>query len=260
MTAGGLAGALSGLDIAPLAWAACSLAVTAGVLTQRATGGAFGMVVAPLVALIAPQFMPAGVLLVGFPVTLLSTPRDLSAISGGELAPAVAGRAAGAAVAAMVVALAPDPQAVAVLVALAVLIGVALSVSGLRIAISRASLAAAGALSGLTGTLTSVGAPPMALLYQHAAGAAQVRARATLNAFFSIGIALSLGALLWRGQVELSDLAFALSMAPAALLGFALARPAMRLLAGRSVRPLILSLAALASAMILTRALLSGSA
>jgi uncharacterized membrane protein YfcA len=238
--------------LSPAVWALCSLAVVAGVLTQRATGGAFGMVVAPLIALIAPEKMPAGILLIGLPVTLLSMPR-LADVALGELGPALAGRAAGALLAAGVVALAPDPATVAVLVALAVLVGVGVSLSGLRLSITTASLIGAGALSGLTGTLTSVGAPPMALLYQHTPAA---RARATLNAFFIVGIALSLGALAWRGQVRAGDVAFALAMAPAMALGFALARPAMRRLGGRSARPLVLGLAAGASALILARWLL----
>jgi uncharacterized membrane protein YfcA len=239
-----------GLGMGAAVWAACSVAVMAGVLTQRATGGAFGMVVAPLVALIAPQHMPSGVLLLGLVVTLLSTPRDLRAIAVRELTPAVAGRAAGAFLAAMVVALAPDPGAVAVMVALAVLTGVALSLSGLRVAISTPSLIGAGALSGLTGTLTSVGAPPMQMLYQHAAPG---HARATLNAFFLIGIALSLGALAAKGQIGHTDFGFALSMAPAAVIGFVLSKPAIRALDGRSLRPLILGLATFASLMILLR-------
>ena len=236
--------------LGPAVWLMASLAAALGVLTQRATGGAFGMVVAPLVALIAPQALPGGVLLLSFCVTLLSTPRDLGAIVWREMIPASVGRALGALAAAGVVAMAPDPGAVAVLVALAVLVGVGLSLSGLRLAITTPSLVGAGAVSGLTGTLTSVGAPPMALLYQHAPPA---RTRATLNAFFTLGIAVSLAALALRGQLRASDLAFALSMAPGAALGFALARPAMRRLGGRSIRPLILGLASLASALILLR-------
>jgi len=240
--------------VEPLAWAAASMAVVAGVLTQRATGGAFGLVVAPLVALVAPVRMPAGVLLIGLAVTLLSTPRADGPVIWRELGLATAGRGLGALAAAGVVAMAPDPQAVATLVALSVLAGVALSLSGLRLAVSAPSLLGAGALSGLTGTLTSVGAPPMQLLYQHLPAS---RARPTLNAFFTFGIALSLAALWARGQIAAADAAFALSLAPAAALGFALSRPAMRALGGRSIRPLILGLASLASALILARAWLA---
>jgi uncharacterized membrane protein YfcA len=241
--------------VSPFAWAAASLAVVTGTLTQRATGGAFGMVVAPLIALVAPDRMPAGVLLIALAVTLLSTPRADGPVAWRELAPATAGRLLGALAAAGVVALAPDPGAVAVLVALSVLIGVAISLSGLRVALSPVSLAAAGGLSGLTGTLTSVGAPPMLLLYQHAGAAA----RPTLNAFFALGVAVSLAALALRGQVSAADAVFALSMAPAAAVGFALAFPAVRRLRGRSIRPLILGLATAASLAILLRALAEGA-
>ena len=232
------------------AWVLCSLTVTLGVLTQRATGGAFGMVVAPLVALVAPAFMPAGVLLVSLAVTFFCTPLPLGTIVWRELLPMVAGRGMGAIVAAVLVALAPDPGTVAVLVALAVLLGVGVSVAGKRVAMSPVSLAGAGALSGLTGTLTSVGAPPVLLLYQDVPA---TKARPTLNAFFMLGVALSLVALAWRGRVGAADAGFALAMAPAIMLGFAVARPVMGWLRGRSIRPLVLGLASLASVLILLR-------
>lgn len=233
-----------------LPWALCSASVTLGVLTQRATGGAFGMVVAPLVALAAPAFMPAGVLMVSVAVTLLCVRLPLGTIRLPELLPLVGGRGLGAVAAAGLVALAPDAGAVAVLVALSVLIGVGLSLSGLRVRMGLASLVGAGALSGLTGTLTSVGAPPVLLLYQDARPEA---ARPTLNAFFLLGTALSLGALALRDRVTMADLAFAVSMAPAMALGFALAPLLLNWLRGRSLRPIILGLATLASVMILVR-------
>ncbi len=233
-------------------WVAVSLAVALGVVTQRATGGAFGMIVAPLVALIAPERMPAGILLISLGVLVLSTPRHLGDIGWRELIPAVSGRAVGAIAAAGVVSLAPDPGAVAMLVAAAVLVGVALSLSGLRLAVNAANLFGAGALSGLTGTLTSVGAPPMTLLYQHAPAA---HVRATLNTFFTVGVFTSLAALALHDQIAAADAWFAVSMAPAIAVGLAASGPAMRWLAGRSLRPLILALASLASVLILVRGL-----
>ena len=66
---------------------------------------------------------------------------------------------------------------------MAVLIGIALSLSGLRIAIRPVSLIIAGIAAGLMGTITAVGAPPMAL-YQYEPAK---RARAMQNAFFFWG-------------------------------------------------------------------------
>jgi uncharacterized membrane protein YfcA len=234
----------------PVAWLACSIAMAAAVLTQRATGGAFGMVVAPFVALTAPVYMPGGVLLASLIVTALCLRLPLGAIAWRELSPMLVGRVAGAAAAAGLVMLAPDPAAMAVLVALSVLAGVGLSLAGLRADLSPRNLLAAGALSGLTGTLTSVGAPPIMLLYQHRAAAA---ARPTLNAYFLLGVALSLAVLALGGRLGWSDAVFVLSMLPAMALGFALAPAFLRRLGTRSLRPLVLALATCASLLILLR-------
>lgn len=231
-------------------WMLCTAIVALGVVTQRATGGAFGMMVAPLVALVAPSFMPAGVLLVSLVVTIFCTPLPLGTIVWRQLGPMVVGRGAGAMMAAGLVALAPDPAAVAVLVALSVLIGVAVSLAGKRVAMGTSSLVGAGLLSGLTGTLTSVGAPPILLLYQDIP---PERARPTLNAFFLLGVVLSLAALWSRGRIAAGDVGFALVMLPAVALGFSVARPALALLRGRSIRPMVLGLASAASVLILVR-------
>jgi uncharacterized membrane protein YfcA len=242
----------------PFAWIACSLAMLAAVLTQRATGGAFGMVVAPFVALTAPAYMPGGVLLVSLLVTVLCTRLPLGAIAWRELLPMMLGRAVGAGGAAMLVTLATDPAAVATLVAVSIIVAVGLSLSGLRTTVSMPNLVAAGALSGLTGTLTSVGAPPVMLLYQYRPAA---EVRPTLNAFFMLGVALSLAVLAFGGRVGRPDVLFAVSMLPAIALGFALAPAMLRRLGARSLRPLVLGLASVASVLILLRwvpALLAG--
>jgi uncharacterized membrane protein YfcA len=243
----------------PAAWLACSIAMFAAVLTQRATGGAFGMVVAPFVALTAPAYMPGGVLIASLLVTVLCLRLPLGAIDWRELMPMLLGRGAGALGAAVLVVLAPDPAAVAVFVAVSVIAGVGLSLAGLRAALTPRNLLAAGALSGLTGTLTSVGAPPVMLLYQHRAAA---EARPTLNAFFMLGVALSLAALALGGRLGWTDLSFVLAMLPALALGFALAPAMLRWLGTRSLRPLVLGLATFASVLILFRwvpALIGGS-
>lgn len=100
---------------------------------------------------------------------------------------------------------------------LAVLLAVALSALGLRVEISRATMFLGGALSGFMGTLTSIGSPPMAIVYQNARGA---RMRATLNAFFVAGSIISIAALAVAGGVGLSDLTLAFTMVPFALFGF----------------------------------------
>ena len=70
------------------------------------------------------------------------------------------------------------------LIGVFILSGVGMSISGLRFDPIRPVLVVAGMLSGLLGTVASVGGPPMALVYQHAAGA---RIRSTMSGFFLLG-------------------------------------------------------------------------
>ena len=99
---------------------------------------------------------------------------------------------------------------------LVILLAVALSIAGWRLEITNKNLLSMGFISGFTGVITSVGAPPLALIYQHRPANPT---RATLSAFFAIGGLASLIILNAVGWATLTHLWLALIMAPAALLG-----------------------------------------
>lgn len=105
----------------------------------------------------------------------------------------------------------------------------------------------ADAVSGMMGTATSIGGPPMAMVWQRFAGP---RPRSTMGAFFLVESAMSLAALTVSGSVGLHDLRYALFLAPAAALGVLWARPAGKRLDVRRARPAATALA-LAGATIL---------
>lgn len=225
--------------------------VSAGL--HRLGGQGFGTVVAPFAALFAPGHMPATVLLLGAVVTALGAGFDLRAIRPAELGVAALGRFAGTVPAVLLVGAVAGAAALDVAVALMVLLGVALSLAGLKVAKTRGALLAAGALSGFMGTLTSVGAAPMGLLYQ---GEAAKAARGTLNAYFLIGVVLSVAGLALAGQVRGAHLGLAACLAPLVLLGFRLAAPLARSTEAAPLRPLALGLAALGALVLLGRGLL----
>lgn len=227
-------------------------AVMVGSGLQRLAGQGFGSTAAPLLALVAPGHLPAVVLLLGAVTASLSATFDFSSIDWRRIAPALVGRAAGAMAAVAVIAAAPGPDQISVAVALAVLTGVVLSLSGLRLAITDASLTGAGFLSGLMGTVTGVGAPPMGLLYQHEAAR---KARATLNAFFLIGLAFSLAAIIQQGLVRREDLVLSLTLLPAILIGAVAASYMAGKVANRALRPFAIGLATLAAIGLLIRVL-----
>ncbi|MEX2520322.1 MAG: TSUP family transporter [Paracoccaceae bacterium] len=243
---------MSIVGLAPLVFLAIAAAIFFGVVVQRLCGQAYGMVASPIVALVAPEYLPATVLLLGIVVGAGAISMDLSAVNWREAGPGFIGRAVGALAGAALAAVLTDKGGFGIVISLIVLLAVLLSLSGFRLAIRPITLVGAGLAAGIMGTITAIGAPPMALLY---AREEAKRARAMQNLFFVWGMVCSIGALSVAGLVGAADLRLALALLPFVLLGFLAAHPAARALEGRSIRPLALGLASLAALTILGRSL-----
>ncbi|KIT18010.1 TSUP family transporter [Jannaschia aquimarina] len=234
------------------AWLICALAVVTGAAVQRLTGAGFGMVAAPILALVAPDWLPATVLLVGVVVGVGAAAADWRAVDARDLPPGMAGRVIGAVLAAWIATNVVGTPALPMVVGLLVLLAVALSLAGFSVPIRRRTLFAAGSVAGIMGTLTGIGAPPMAILYSNVEAR---RSAATQNVFFGFGMVVSIGALAFAGLVGLRHLAFAATLIPLVPLTFHLVRPfAARLHAG-SIRPWALGLATVASLVLIGRSL-----
>jgi uncharacterized membrane protein YfcA len=240
------------IDATPAAYAACFAAILISSATHRVTGQAFGLICAPLIALAAPSHIPALILLCGLPVMVYSFKGDWTEIRWGEISYAFVGRVAGAALAATIIAVVANNAFVSVCVGIAVLLGVGISLTSFAVAINPASLLTAGFLSGAMATLTSVGAPPMGLLYQrHAFG----HVRATLNAFFLFGAIASVAALVAYGLIRSSDVALTLALIPAIGLGTLLGDRALKRLTITTLRPFTLIISTFAAVVLLLRTL-----
>jgi len=239
-------------DISLLAWGLAFLSVAIAAALQRITGQGFGMVAAPLLALIMPDMLPTILLILGAFVGYRAMWADRSAVTLRELPPGFAGRALGAVLAAWLAAAWIGTPAIGFAIAGVVYLAIALSLLGLRVAISPASLFGAGLTAGLMGTLTAIGAPPMALLYQHEDRA---RSAAMQNTFFMFGMIVSLAALFWQGLVWGHHLTTAVALLPGVLAGLWLADPLKRTLGSTPARPMALGLAGASATALLIRSL-----
>jgi uncharacterized protein len=240
------------IDATPAAYVACFAAILVSSATHRVTGQAFGLICAPLVALAAPAHIPALILLCGLPVMIYSFRGDWSEIRWGEISYAFVGRVVGAMLAATIIAIIVDKNFISVCVGISVLLGVAISLTNFAIAINPVSLIAAGFLSGAMATLTSVGAPPMALLYQRASFG---HVRATLNAFFLFGALASVAALLIYRLINRSDVALTIALLPAIWLGTITGDVALKRLTIKSLRPFTLTISVVAAVALIVRTL-----
>ncbi len=202
--------------------------------------------------LISPSFIPGPLLFNAVVLTLLLTHRERKSIVVSEIRWAVVGRLVGVAIAAAVVA-SISTDGLALTLGLMVLLLVGLSLSGLHFEPTWKSLIVAGTVSGFSGTIASVGAPPMAIVYQNATGP---RIRGTLSAFFVIGTIMSLTALLLVGQLGIVELTIALTMLPGLLLGFVLSRRLALVIDRGRTRYAVLGLSAMGGALLVLRQLL----
>lgn len=225
--------------------------VALGSTLQGSIGFGLAVVAAPLLLLIDPVWVPGPMLLAATLLVILLAHREREHIIGDDVGLGILGRVLGTIPAAYALRVLPQ-QFYDLVFAAIVLIGVALSASGMHIARTRRNVVVAGVLSGLGSTISSIGGPPMALVYQHERGP---NVRGTLSAIFVAGALISIGGLWWVGYFGVVELALGLLLMPAILVGFALSRFTATWVDHRRIRPAILAVSALSGVIILARAL-----
>jgi uncharacterized membrane protein YfcA len=156
----------------------------------------------------------------GLVLTLFVAWRERDSIDLFDVKWSLFGRIPGAALGALLLARIPV-ESMSLAVGVAVLLGVALSGLRWRITPSPRVLLAAGLVSGVFGTLASIGGPPLALVYQHESGP---RLRGTLAGYFIVGGCMSLVALVSVGRYGASEMLWTLALLPGTVLGFACSR------------------------------------
>lgn len=239
------------LDLAPWMFAAVAVIVTLGSVVQSGLGMGFGLMVAPLLALLDPALVPAPTLFLGMFTAAWGAYRDRRFIRWNEVAIGSAGRFTGVACGLLLLLIVSGEAGFSLLFGIMVLAAVALSVAGRAIPFTRVSLAAMGLVSGTMGTITSVGAPPLALIYH---GREPAASRASLAAFFAVGCAGSLIGLYAAGWAGMRDLFLAVAMVPPMLAGLWLSR-FFQIRFARWYRPWLLSIAGMAGLLLVLRGL-----
>lgn len=227
--------------------AACVLAVACAV--QGSLGFGSALLAAPILALIDPTFVPGPILAANVLLTFLVARREWSAVDFEGLKFILLGRIVG------------NLVAVAMLVQLSraffdglfgvlVLLAVGLSLARREFERTPRLLAGAGFASGVMGTISSIGGPPVALVYPHSDPA---RFRATLSAHFIFGGSLSLLALALVGRYGATELLLTGLLLPAVFAGFWLSHFGLARVDGPLLRRGLLALSATAGVGVLLR-------
>lgn len=220
-----------------------------GSFVQGSVGFGHNLIAAPVFALVDERMVPGPAIASAGVLVALMMIRDRRGIHLGEVSTAVVGRVPGTILAAVAVAALPE-RGLAVFFACTVLVAVAITASGVAVRPTRGTLLLGGGLSGFMGTATSIGGPPMAMLY---AGEEGRRLRGTLAGFFMVGIFMSLFALVLAGTFGFEELRLSVLPVPGILAGFALSGWGARRLDAGHTRPAVLVVSAVSACSVLVK-------
>jgi len=235
----------------PLSLSIALLAVAFGSALQSLTGIGIAIVAAPILVLIDAAFLPAPILALGCALSLLNTLRYRQTLHFGNTRVALCGRIPGVLLGIPLLTLLPQ-SFLMIGFAVLIIISVALSYHHITLHQTRTNLAIAGFFSGVMGTTTSVGGPPIALVYQNSA---PDQARAELGLYFLTGTLMSLILLGFSGNITSTQVQLTLQMSPALLAGFFLSFWLDRYFKVSHLKPVIALMSLSSSAVILCRTL-----
>jgi uncharacterized membrane protein YfcA len=183
-----------------------AIIVAVAAFVQAAIGVGFALIVAPVLALTAPELLPGGLLLLMLPLNAFVGWRERAALDWFGSGWITAGRAAGTFLGFWIL-IAVSISTLNLLVGLATLFAAIASLLAPAFEPRRAAFLAAGVITGVTETATGIGGPPLALVYQHH-GAASLRANVAacffIGELFSLALLIATGRLtMWQGQAAL---------------------------------------------------------
>ena len=186
-----------------------------GAFVQSVVGLGLGLLVAPVVAMVEPGLVPALPLWLALMISGSMLLGERRHVDWGALAWALPARVPGTVVGAWLVVTFSD-QAIAVAIGVMVLVAVVVTLGTVHVPVNPASLTAAGVVAGVSGTATSIGGPPIALLFQRREPEV---VRSTLSVFFFLGVVVSLVGLAWSGSLTEASWHLGLLRAPLVALG-----------------------------------------
>ncbi|WP_299055890.1 sulfite exporter TauE/SafE family protein [uncultured Nocardioides sp.] len=228
-----------------------AVAVVLASALQASIGFGMGMLAAPIVALVDPSLLPGTLIVLAVVVTVLVVLAERQHVDLTGTGWAMAGRVPGSVVGALLVATLPQ-RGLALLLAAVVLLGVAVTSLGWAPAPRRTTLVAAGGASGVLGTATSIGGPPMALVWQGKEGPGL---RGTMSGFFLVGSLISIATLAVAGAITTHVLLAVAWLAPLPVLGWALSLLLNRHLDKQRLRRTAIVVSALGAAVLVVQQL-----
>ena len=174
-----------------------------------------------MIALIDFSLLPGPPVFASLSISTIMAWRERTHIDYGHTAPLLMTMVPGAALGAVLLSLV-SIERLGFLFGSVILLGVLLSLTGLRVVLTNGSAGIVGFLAGVMGGSTGIGAPPIALLYQRASGPV---VRSTLAFIYTAASLLILIVLALFGLFGAEEMLKGLLLVPGFLLGYLCSRP-----------------------------------
>jgi uncharacterized membrane protein YfcA len=231
---------------------AATLAVALGSIVQAASGVGAGFIMAPLLALIDLSLVPGPLIFGSLSLSGIMTYRERGAIDVEHVPIILGGLLPGSVLGAWLLTSIPV-GALGVVFGSVILAAIAITVSGFDLPLSKSTAVACGALSGVMGTSSGMGAPPMALLYQRRGGP---QVRSTLALLYTASATLMVLVLIAFRRFTPHDAVAGLLLVPGFLIGYLAANRFTPRLDGRGARIAVLGVSGAAAIVLVLRSLI----
>ena len=237
--------------VGSLSLGVAAVVIALGAVLQAATGMGTGILIVPLLALIDLKLVPGPAVVASMALSLPMAWRGRRHIAYGDLKPLMAGLVGGCSAGALGLASIPAER-VGIAFAGVILATVAVTSLGVRLPFNRRSLVSVGVIAGIMGASSGVGAPPIALLYQHREGP---ELRPTLAFVYAVSSLLIVFFLTAVGKFGLLETGLAVLLVPGYIVGYLVAAPLARILDRGYSRVAVLLLSAVSALALLVRSL-----
>lgn len=228
-----------------------NIIVLFGSLLQGLIGYGVGLFCAPLLFLISPELVPAPLILISTVITIIMIVRDSAHLQFNKVLWAMLGGFIGVILAGLILTVASKEQFELVFSFL-ILFAVFISVLGFKPEVNKKTNTIAGFTSGLMGTITAVGGPPIALLYQHG----DIKnIKANLTAFFLFLNIVALTTLAFVGEFTSNTFTIVGFTLPGIIIGLYISTKAHNIVKPHLARRWILTLSTITSIVAIVRSL-----
>ena len=225
--------------------------VASGALVQGTIGFGLAVVAAPFLYQIDPALVPGPIIMAALAIGSLSAYQYREHIDLSTMKYAFLGRIPGSVMGGWLLVLFSSRQ-MGLFLGGSVLIAVVASLSSVTLRVSPKSLFTAGLFSGIMGTASSIGGPPIALVMQNESGD---RIRANLSVFFVFGCLISLLVLSMGGMLDTEAMLYGVLFIPAVLIGSWAAKRTVKYVNQEMIRKALLLLCSVSGVVAISSAL-----